>query len=772
MIAPLVVSCVAIFTSLAPQDDAAQRGARPLTAPLQEDDFSYRQRHALVIGINNYADEALQDLQHAGLDAAGFAETLIRELGFPPERVRLLRDEGATKAAIEAALQDWLCDGQRIEAEDLVVVFFAGHGLTRDIGEKTNRGYLVPCDGRYNDQGQALWSSFVSIEALEEISDMIPAKHVLFVLDCCFGGLAVERGTVLAGGLNIPARMVITAGTAEQTVLDGGGGGHSIFTAALLEAVHGESPAADDNGDGLVDFGELYRHVSQRVTSQSLNRQTPGLGTFPGHKGGMVALFPPNVKATGLTSAERLQRLEQTAEDYRQETRQLADAILLDDLLQEAERLWPRRPDTVPVMRAWLSRAGDLLSREPLHLEVLGRVIEKALLEEIVAGRTVEGERIEPEWSRAEPELRWRHSAFKDVVDKLAILRTTITDIEDRLRFAEIIETRTVVDHEEAWTDAIAAIAEEPPYDGLELEPIVGLVPLEPDPDSGLWEFWYYESGTRPVRDAATGRWEITGETGIVLVLLPGGSFRLGARAPRKDESGPNIDPFCDSPEGPVHEVTLAPFFVSKYEMTQGQWQRFTGVNPSYYGPRSAFGNKIHDLSHPVEQVSWHAAYATLGQMGLELPTEVQWEYATRAGTTSVWWTGDAKDSIAGTANLADRFARENRGESHWHYELEFDDGYTMHAPVGSFRPNAFGLHDTMGNLWEWCLDWYGGYHYPVQEGSGERLIPEPFRNAKIFRGGGFIGDAESLRSAYREHAAPDSTAVYNGVRPVMNLTR
>lgn len=100
--------------------------------------------------------------------------------------------------------------------------------------------------------------------------------------------------------------------------------------------------------------------------------------------------------------------------------------------------------------------------------------------------------------------------------------------------------------------------------------------------------------------------------------------------------------------------MTLAPFFISKYEMTQGQWRRFTGENPSYHGPDYRYKGEppaetpIHQNQpwNPVEQVSWPDCRDVLDRLGLVLPTEAQWEYAARAGTSTAWWTGNEKESI------------------------------------------------------------------------------------------------------------------------------
>src|SRR5262249_28354935 len=157
-----------------------------------------------------------------------------------------------------------------------------------------------------------------------------------------------------------------------------------------------------------------------------------------------------------------------------------------------------------------------------------------------------------------------------------------------------------IVDHAAEWDEARAFIGESETYGNLALAPQIGLVPLGPDADSGLWEFWQVESGAQPVRDRATGKLGITAETGLVLVLLPGGTFRMGAQ--RVDRERENFAPGAQADEA-VHEVTLAPFFLSKYEMTQGQWQRLANANPSFFGPGRGTGADLP--IRPVEQVSW-----------------------------------------------------------------------------------------------------------------------------------------------------------------------
>ena len=268
---------------------------------------------------------------------------------------------------------------------------------------------------------------------------------------------------------------------------------------------------------------------------------------------------------------------------------------------------------------------------------------------------------------------------------------------------------------------------------------------------SSLEEFAHIQSGEIPERDETTRELELTDGMCIVLILIPGGMFTMGAEKPSEErpEGAPNVDPDAQS-NANSHEVTLAPFFMSKYEMTQGQWERFTGENPSYYKERTVGGKRIGSLN-PVEQVDWLMCDRELRRLGLALPTEAQWEYACRAGTTSVWSTGNDRESLRGKVNLADQAAK--RVGASWSAIQDWpdlDDGHAVHAPVGTYEANAWGLHEVHGNVWEWCRDLYGSYSLDVREGSGERKVPVSSARFRVRRGGNFRYAARYGRSAYR----------------------
>ena len=190
---------------------------------------------------------------------------------------------------------------------------------------------------------------------------------------------------------------------------------------------------------------------------------------------------------------------------------------------------------------------------------------------------------------------------------------------------------------------------------------------------------------------------------------------------------------------------------------------RTSHANPSYYSPEA--GNKI-TLLNPVEQITWDEAHDLMRTLGLRLPTEAQWEYSARAGTTSVWWTGNSVKSLRGAANLADAsyHSAGRPGDS----EEWLNDGFEVHAPVGSLLPNPFGLHDIVGNVWEWCENTY----QPYRSSAAQAMEDDPDRpgDYRVLRGRGGGSSAVFSRSATRDHFKPQYRWYGLGLRAARHL--
>ena len=295
------------------------------------------------------------------------------------------------------------------------------------------------------------------------------------------------------------------------------------------------------------------------------------------------------------------------------------------------------------------------------------------------------------------------------------------------------------------------------------------LVPLGADPTSGLQEFWHRPSAnddTPIVARGSDGQLPLRDRFGIIFVLLPPGRTVIGAQA--EDPEQPAYDPGARIQESPLHEVTLAPFLLAKHELTQAQWLVLTGERTPSTLPAGVVRSdgKAMTVRHPVESASWGECTAVLQQHGLQLPTEAQWEYGCRAGSTTTWSTGAEPGSLQGCANLADASAR-TAGIA---FEATLDDGHAVHAPVGSLRPNAFGLHDTIGNVAEWCREPFSSLAYLLPAGEGDGLRPVPEVQQRPLRGGSYEDVPKVATAAARAFAPATARTRTVGVRALRPL--
>ncbi len=218
------------------------------------------------------------------------------------------------------------------------------------------------------------------------------------------------------------------------------------------------------------------------------------------------------------------------------------------------------------------------------------------------------------------------------------------------------------------------------------------------------------------------------------LVLIPAGKFLMGSPETEKDHEGI---------EGPQREVILsAPFYMGVHEVTQEQWETVMGSNPSAF----------KGAKNPVENVAWEDANAFCKKVSdmagktVRLPTEAQWEYACRAGTKTRFCYGDDN----GYSTL-DQYA--------WYAK---NSGKSTH-PVGQSKPNAWGLYDMHGNVWEWCSDW--GCQVYALAGIIDPQGPASGPPYRVLRGGSWRDDPEDCRSAYRFRDSSSHRTYHYGFR-------
>ncbi|HUK19781.1 MAG TPA: polysaccharide deacetylase family protein [Bryobacteraceae bacterium] len=243
----------------------------------------YRQSWAVIVGINDYQN--WPKLRYAVNDANSIEEALVTKFGFERNNIRKLLNGDATRQRIMEVLGDEFTDSRKVQREDRVFFFFAGHGATRTFEDGRQLGFIVPVDA----DRENYYSTAISMTSLREASDLIAAKHIYFVMDSCYSGLALSRGggsfardrSYLEEVTRRTARQILTAGGADQQVADDGPGGHSVFTWALLQGLDGQ---ADLDGNGVITASELGAYVSPIVSQFA--RQTPTVGTLVGSEGG------------------------------------------------------------------------------------------------------------------------------------------------------------------------------------------------------------------------------------------------------------------------------------------------------------------------------------------------------------------------------------------------------------------------------------------------------------------------------------------------------
>jgi len=232
--------------------------------------------------------------------------------------------------------------------------------------------------------------------------------------------------------------------------------------------------------------------------------------------------------------------------------------------------------------------------------------------------------------------------------------------------------------------------------------------------------------------------------TQIEMVLIPPGTFNMGCSA--SQQYG------CTSGENPVHQVTLTnAFYMGRYEVTQAQWQAEMGSNPSQFQSASAQVPLAQVPQRPVETVSWNTIQGFLGQTGMRLPTEAEWEYAYRAGTTTAFhgYTGQ----LSGTNNDS------LLGNIAWFYS----NSNSQTRPVGGKLGNGFGLHDMSGNVFEWVNDWYGSNYYSTSPSVNP---PGPSSgSSRVLRGGFWVGSSGSCRASFRDSSNPAYSLIEVGFR-------
>jgi len=636
--------------------------------------------HLLVIGIDDYLD--WPDLKSAVRDAESVADVLQRNYSFDSSRTTALFNAEATERSILAVLREY---AETLTESDALMIYYAGHGQLDPI---TQEGSWVPVDGeRGND------SSWISNAKIKSYLRATKARHNLLVSDSCFAGdfFRGSRGAPPeitdayvreAYGKN--ARQAITSGGVEP-VADAGFDGHSVFAYFLLKAL-------EENKSPYLVPSDLFQRIKGGVAGNA--PQQPILGMLSGTGGEVGGEFVLFRKGVGGNLDDLIERKRQSLSLLEEQEAAAAEtsaqqARLAAEKQKELDALDAKIASMQNRLNSGDSTGGSLSELVALIEQKEKQAAELAALEkkrrEETAARQAEIARLKA------ADAAKREAAFE----------------QDKADYEKIINSRYANEglKQQAWRAFCLAWSVE----GVDLN----------KPGSLRWD-GRSQSAVAGFGGGADMEVSLSGGQTIRMVWIEPGSFQMGSPSNEANRASDESQ----------HRVTLTQgYWLGSTEVTQGQWESVMGSTPSYF--------KGRDL--PVEQVSWEEAMEFCRKLtereraagrlasgyAYTLPTEAQWEYACRAGTTGAY-AGDL-DAMGW-----------NDGNS----------GSQTHA-VGQKRANGWGLYDMHGNVWEWCLDWYGDYP------SGSVVDPRGASSgsSRVYRGAARSGACVVKRPIFKSYA-------------------
>ena len=687
---------------------------------------------AVIIGNRDYTTVDVPSVTFAIADADAMKAFVVDTLGYLPANVLDLRN--ATQGQLNTMFGTAANPRGRLSnivqrGVSEVVVFYAGHGVP---SLADHARYLLPVEG---DPNLADLSGY-PVDLLQENLAKLGAKSVTVYLDACFTGSSAAGGQLvkgIAGTLQLTARDVptitmLTASRADQVASWDPAAKHGLFTEFLLRGLTGAADAAPyGNGDRNVSAGEVEKYLSATMTPKA--RQLYGRdqnATVSGAPTTLLAALGPAKPVGPVITAFDGQLFANVTANVR--TGPDAGTAPLGAIDRGA-----------PV--AVTGKSGDWY-RVQLADGRVGFVLGTLLQAQPIAPLAPPAP---PPTDPAQIELAFWNSiqASRNVADFDAYLRQYPKGSFVALANNRIAELRAAP-APATPTQQQAAAAPRPAA--------AGPAPAGPQVASGLY--------TRPgdvFRDTAEGP---------EMVVIPAGRFTMGS---------PSTEVGRDGNEGPTRVVMIPKSFaVSKYEVTRSEFAAFvratnrpmTGGCYIWNGSTVAldakkgwtdpgFGQTDRD---PVVCVSWDDAKSYVAWLSqrtgqqYRLLTESEWEYAARAGTTTTYYWGN--DIGRGNANC-------NGCGTQW-------DGKQT-APAGSFKANSFGLHDMLGNVYEWVEDcWHDSYAGAPTDGAA--WTANCTSASRVLRGGSWVNFSFNARSANRIRNSSDDRSYYNGFRVARTL--
>jgi formylglycine-generating enzyme required for sulfatase activity len=646
-----------------------------------------KNKYALLVGVSEYEEEkGLKPLPSAVEDMAAMRRMLEQQGGFPPAQITCLPNP--SKNELADAIHEFF---RPRTSEDLALFFFSGHGIKQN---KTGELYFAVPDTRKDQYGIVKHTAIAAGDLQEYMQNAASATQVL-VLDCCFSGAFTkgysnkdDNSIDIQAKLGGRGRAIFTSSNALEYSYSKEGD-LSVYTKFFVEGV--ESGLADRDKDGKISVDELHTYIFDKVKQYSPS-MTPQF--FLEEKGHKIILADSPIQS----EAERCKL------KYREKVEKFVNRGSFQLL---KNRFNPAVECCLSELRAELKLSVEI--SEAIEAEVLQPTRKHQ-------GNLVKYEQVLRETIQKE-KYPFSESLKMDLQDCAKALGLSV---EESGAIEQII--LPIIDRDEeprrlSQDNSPTECASDKPGSGLSHDPCP--IPVESDKLASEKDTVAHQSFT----------FYINNDISLEMIAIPGGDFWRGSP-----------DGVGAENERPRQKVTISPFWISKYLITQAQYRAIVGSNPSHF-----LGDE-----HPVECVSWWEAVTFCERLTgrsdrqFRLPSESEWEYACRAETETPFFFGD---SIS-TKQVSHRLRHRGTTE------------------VGMFPPNSYVLYDMHGNVWEWCEDhWNATYEGAPIDGkpwlTGDQKAP------RLLRGGAWNTVSNSCRSAHRYHQKPDVQNLDIGIRIV-----
>lgn len=791
----LIVACVSaahaqqpgLFESLGkmlkPTAEAKSAGATPAPAAANANrtlaikPATPGRRIALVIGNADYRHpESLPRLANPTNDAQDIAEAL-RNFGFDVIERRDQTLEGMSQAVAEF--------GSKIGGSEAALFYFAGHGI-----QVKNQNYLMPVSAKIESEASVPFQGFNVNQVLEEMDNGKSGANIV-MLDACrnnpiSGKFRSGASRGLASPGNTPQGTVIVYATDPGNTAADGEGRNGLFSAGLLAAFKGK----DMSLDGVLTAASEY--VEQKsLESDPTHKQTPyvngpktlqknfhfkpGDGTqlaqlSPGTGGGRTPTQIDDALWDSIKGSSKPGVFEAYLREYPNGRHRSEARVKLADLTEAAKPA----PTLVAVLPTPTSvapaKADDPDTAMWNEVKNSGaREYLDAYLKQYPKGKYV---------ALAKLELKKFDDKAKNAARNEQDAWTQAKAGDTAEAYAGYLQSYPKGRYAALAQAAQAKLQQE----AAEKEKQLAAQRKQDEERQTLAAERKRLEAEKAVRETRPGMTFKDCAECPEMVVIPAGSFTMGSPA---SETG-RFDN-----EGPQHGVIIAqPFLLGKTHVTRGQFVAFvnsTGYNAGdecyaaeggKFEKRSAMNWKNpgykQDDSHPVVCVSWDDAKAYVGWLSRKtgksyrLPSEAEWEYAARAGTTEARYWGESPDQACAYANVMDSTGKAQMHGVTWEVH-NCTDGYAYTAPVGRFRPNAFGLYDMIGNAWQWNEDcWHKNYAGAPTDGSvfagGECTV------GRLLRGNSWNDTPRNSRSANRFRVISAARIVFIGFRVARTL--